>query len=177
MSSIKLTYKKILDDYAGNNPTLFKCIVAIFLNPSFNILFNFRIGQYLFNSKYKFFRVLSSRKRMKLVLKKSCDISFNAVIGKKLRLAHPTSVVIGSGSILKNNIVIYQNVTLGSNGKHEKTYPVIENGVIIYASSTIIGGVTIGENSIIGANTLVNIDVPPNSFAVGIPCRIIKRDK
>ena len=54
-------------------------------------------------------------------------------------------------------------------------YPVIESGVKIFAGAKIIGGITIGENAIIGANAVVNIDVPPNSTAVGIPCKIVSK--
>jgi len=83
--------------------------------------------------------------------------------------------VIGADVVLGNNITIFQNVTLGSDGKRgkEKTYPVIEDNVVIYAGSIIVGKVRIGKNAVVGAKTLVNIDVPPNSLAVGSPCKII----
>ena len=55
------------------------------------------------------------------------------------------------------------------------SYPVIESGVKIFAGAVIIGSVSIGENSIIGANSVVNMNIPPNSVAVGVPCRILKR--
>lgn len=56
-----------------------------------------------------------------------------------------------------------------------KSYPIIEDNVVIYADSIIVGKVRIGENSVVGAKTLVNIDVPPNSLAIGIPCKIINK--
>ena len=177
MSSLKSTYKKILSDYPGNNPTFLKCIIASYLNPSFSVLFSYRVGCYLYHSKNRFFRILASRKRMKLIFKKNCDISFSSSIGNKLRLAHPIGVVIGANVIIGNNVTLFQNVTLGRSGKEgkDKSYPIIEDNSIIYADSIIFGGVRIGENSVIGAKTLVNIDVPPNSLAVGIPCKIFKR--
>jgi len=139
-------------------------------------LFSYRVGCYLYHSKNRFFKILASRKRMKLIFKKNCDISFLSSIGNRLRLAHPIGVVIGANVIIGKNVTIFQNVTLGSTGKfgEDKTYPTIKDNVIIYANSMVIGDVMIGENSVIGANTLVNVDVPPNSLAVGNPCKIIK---
>lgn len=177
MSLLKSTYKLILSDYPGDKPTFLKCFIAWYLNPSFSVLFSYRVGCYLYHSNNRFFRILASRKRMKLIFKKNCDISFFSIIGKGLKLAHPIGVVIGADVVIKNNVTIFQNVTLGSSGKigKEKSYPTIEDNVIIYADSIIVGGVRIGENSVIGAKTLVNIDVPPNSLAVGIPCKIINK--
>lgn len=173
MSSLRKLHKKMLGDYPGKNPTLLRCIIASWLNPSYSVLFTYRIGQYFYYKKNKLCKLISSRKRMKLVFRKNCDISFEAKIGKKLKLTHPTSVVIGAGSIIKDDVTIYQNVTLGSIGGKEKVYPTIENKVKIYANSTIIGGVKVGENAIVGANSVVNIDVPPNAVAIGSPCKII----
>ena len=177
MSSLKSTYKQILSDYPSDNPTFIKCLVARYLNPSYSVLFSYRVGYYLYHSKNRFLRLLASRKRMKLIFKKNCDVSFLSSIGNRLRFAHPIGVVIGAGVVVGNNVTIFQNVTLGSNGKkgQAKSYPIIEDNVVIYADSTIAGKVRIGKNAVIGAKTLVNIDVPSNALAVGIPCKIINK--
>ena len=174
MNSLRSTYKQLLLDYPGDNVTFIKCLIAKYINPGYSF-FTYRIGFYLYHSKYRIFRLLASRKRMKLIFKKICDISFLSTIGNRLKLAHPIGVVIGADVVLGNNITIFQNVTLGSDGKRgkEKTYPVIEDNVVIYAGSIIVGKVRIGKNAVVGAKTLVNIDVPPNSLAVGSPCKII----
>lgn len=179
MNSIRSTYRQILLDYPGNNANLFKCLVAKFLNPSYSVMFSYRLGYYYFHSKNRVFKLISSRKRMKLVFRRNCDISFLSEIGNCLRLPHPVSVVIGAGVKIGNNVTIFQNVTLGSDGKSgkEKRYPVIKDNVIIYADSIVLGNVEIGENAIIGAKTLVNIDIPPNSLAIGVPCKIINKNK
>lgn len=177
MSLLRSTYKQILSDYPYDKSTFLKCLVATYLNPSFSVLFSYRIGYYLYHSKNRFFKFLASRKRMKLIFNKNCDISFLSSIGNRLRLSHPIGVVIGADVIIGNNVTIFHNVTLGSSGKvgEEKSYPIVEDNVIIYADSIVVGKVRIGENSVIGAKTFVNIDVPPNSLAVGIPCKIIKK--
>lgn len=175
MSSFRSTYKQIFLDHPDDNVTLIKCVIAKYINPGYSVLFTYRIGLYLYHSKYKLFRVLALRKRMQLIFKKNCDISFLSRIGNRLRLVHPLGIVIGAGVVIGNNVTIFQNVTLGSDGKRgkQKSYPIIEDGVTIYADSIILGKVRIGKNSVIGAKTLVNVDVPPNSIAVGTPCKII----
>jgi len=112
-----------------------------------------------------------------LIVKRHCDFSYKAKIGKNLRLPHPFGIVIGDGAVIKDNVTIFQQVTLGSHGKkdQEMKYPVIETGAKIYAGAKIIGGVTVGRDAIVGANSVVNIDVPPGATAVGIPCRIINK--
>lgn len=177
MNSLRATYKQILLDYPRGNPTFLKCLVAKYLNPSYSVLFSYRVGFYLFHSKNKLFKLLASRRRMKLIFKKNCDISFLSSIGNGLRLAHPIGVVIGADVEIGRNVSIFQNVTLGSDGKSkkEKSYPIIGDNVIIHADLIVVGKVRIGENSVIGAKTLVNIDVPPNSLAGGIPYKILNK--
>ncbi|MBO3115780.1 serine acetyltransferase [Winogradskyella sp. DF17] len=145
------------------------------LNPSFSALYSYRIGSYYFHSNNRLFKFLGSRMRMKLIFKMNCDISFLAKIGDRLRLPHPLGVVIGAGVEIGNNVIIFQNVTLGSDGKKgkEKSYPKVGDNVIIYADSIILGNVKIGDNSVVGAKTFVTIDVPPNSLVIGNPCKII----
>lgn len=174
-----ITFKQTLVDIRNDFPfssISFKLLLKnYFFSPRFRILLNHRLGKYFSTSKYFLFRQLSLYYKCRLVVKRNCDISYDAVIGKNLRLPHPLGIVIGAGVIIGNNVIIFQQVTFGSHGKRglDFSYPVIENNVKIYAGAKIIGGVTIGENAIIGANAVVNIDVPPNTIAVGVPCKII----
>lgn len=97
------------------------------------------------------------------------DINPGAKIGDSFFIDHATGVVIGETAIIKNNVKIYQGVTLGGLyvAKHlqnTKRHPTIENNVTIYANATILGGKTvIGENSIIGGNAWITSSIPPNS--------------
>ena len=98
------------------------------------------------------------------------DIHPAAQIGNPFFIDHGTGIVIGETSIIKNNVKIYQGVTLGGiQIKKEfadtKRHPTIEDNVTIYANATILGGdIVIGENSIIGANVWITQSVPPNSL-------------
>jgi len=92
---------------------------------------------------------------------------------------HPIGIVIGFNVELGDNCIIYQNVTIGAKDtKHYSTapYPKIGNNVTIYPNSIIFGDVTIGENSVIGAGSVIFKDIPPNSVAVGNPCRILQKN-
>ncbi|WP_435415360.1 serine O-acetyltransferase EpsC [Polaribacter aestuariivivens] len=98
------------------------------------------------------------------------DIHPGAEIGDSFFIDHATGIVIGETTIIKNNVTIFQGVTLGGiqvkkSMASTKRHPTIENNVIIYANATILGGdVVIGENSIIGANVCITETVSPSTI-------------
>lgn len=177
MGRLRNTIKKIKDDFPNSTVSFKSLIVNYFYSPRFRVLLNHRIGKYFYKSKFILFKPISAFYRYRLVVKRNCDISYNAEIGKNLRLPHPIGIVIGDGVIIKDNVIVFQQVTFGSHGKkgYEKSYPTVENGVKIYSGAKIIGGITVGENAVIGANAVVLIDVPSNSVAMGIPAKIINK--
>ncbi|MDT0539662.1 MULTISPECIES: serine O-acetyltransferase EpsC [Croceitalea] len=103
------------------------------------------------------------------------DINPGATIGASFFIDHATGVVIGETALIKDNVKLYQGVTLGAlfvNKSLQKTkrHPTIESNVTIYANATILGGDTvIGENSIIGGNAWLTKSVPPNSTVYHTP--------
>ncbi|MFH0828174.1 MAG: serine O-acetyltransferase EpsC [Candidatus Omnitrophota bacterium] len=105
------------------------------------------------------------------------EIHPGAVIGKDFFIDHGMGVVIGETSIIGNNVLLYQGVTLGGTGLEKgKRHPTIGNNVVIGAGAKVLGNITIGDNSYIGSNAVVIKDVPPNSTVVGVPGRITKQD-
>lgn len=176
--TLKQTLAEIKGDLPKSEFTINSFLKSYLFSPSFRVLLNHRIGKYFSNSSNFFIRQIGNYYRVRIVVKRSCDISYNSKIGRNLRLPHPIGIVIGDGVEIKDNVMVFQQVTFGSHGKKglKKGYPVIQNGVKIYSGAKIIGDITIGENAIIGANSLVNIDVPPNCIAVGIPCKIIDKN-
>ena len=102
--------------------------------------------------------------------KTGIDIHPGATIGKKVYIDHGTGIVIGETTVIGNNVKIYQGVTLGAlyvekNLQNTKRHPSIEDDVIIYAGSTILGGDTVvGRNTIIGGNVWLTESVAPNSI-------------
>lgn len=105
------------------------------------------------------------------------EIHPGARIGEEFFIDHGMGVVIGETTIIGNNCLLYQGVTLGGTGKiHGKRHPTIGNNVVIGTGAKVLGNIAIGDNSYIGANAVVITDVPPNSTVVGVPGRITKQD-
>jgi serine O-acetyltransferase len=105
------------------------------------------------------------------------EIHPGAVIGQRLFIDHGMGVVIGETCEIGNNVTIYQGVTLGGTGKEKgKRHPTIEDNVLIASGAKVLGSMTIGKNSRIGAGSVVLNEVPPNSTVVGIPGRVVMQD-
>lgn len=86
-------------------------------------------------------------------------------------------MVIGETTIIGNNVTLYQGVTLGGTGNETgKRHPTIEDNVMISSGAKVLGSITIGKNSKIGAGSVVVSDVPPNSTVVGVPGKVVKQD-
>jgi len=104
------------------------------------------------------------------------DIHPGAKIGENVFIDHGIGVVIGETTIIGDNVTIYQGVTLGGVSLNPgKRHPTVEENVTIGAGAKILGNITIGKESRIGANSVVVKDVPPYSTVVGIPGKVIKR--
>ena len=102
------------------------------------------------------------------------DIHPGATLGRRLFIDHATGVVIGETAIVGNDVTMYQGVTLGGTGKqHGKRHPTICNQVFIGNNANVLGNITVGENSRVGAGSVVLTDVPPNSTVVGVPAHIV----
>lgn len=106
------------------------------------------------------------------------DIHPGATIGHRVFIDHGTGVVIGETSIIGDDVLIYQGVTLGGVSlKVGKRHPTLEKGVVVGAGAKILGNITIGEYSKIGANSVVVKKVPAHSTAVGIPARVVDKGR
>src|SRR5664279_482691 len=99
------------------------------------------------------------------------DIDPNATIGERLMLPHPNGVIVHAGSVIGDDCLIMQQVTIGQLSDIDA--PVIGSRVYVGAGAKILGKVTIGDGARIGANAVVLCDVPDNWTAVGIPARLI----
>lgn len=146
----------------------------VLLYPSFKVMLHYRLAHKLYEKKMYFLaRYISQR----AVRRTGIEIHPGAVIGEGLFIDHGTGVIIGETTIIGNNVTLYQGVTLGGTGKeHGKRHPTIQDNVMISAGAKVLGSFTVGENSKIGAGSVVLAEVPPNCTVVGVPGRIVKRD-
>ena len=102
------------------------------------------------------------------------EIHPGATIGKGLFIDHGTGIVIGETAELGNNVTLYQGVTLGGTGKEKgKRHPTIGDNVVVASGAKVLGSFLVGENSKIGAGSVVLKAVPPNSTVVGIPGQVV----
>jgi len=105
------------------------------------------------------------------------EIHPGATIGRRLFIDHGAGVVIGETAIVASDVTMYQGVTLGGTGKQTgKRHPTVCSGVFIGNNANILGNITVGENSRVGAGSVVLADVPPNSTVVGVPAHIVYRN-
>lgn len=151
-----------------------KSPMEVLLYPSFRVMLSYRRAhrQYL-KGHYFRARYISQRAARKTGI----EIHPGATIGKGFFIDHGSGVIIGETAIVGDNVTMYQGVTLGGTGKETgKRHPTIGDNVMISAGAKIIGSFTVGENSKIGAGSVVIEAVPPNCTVVGVPGRIVKRD-
>jgi serine O-acetyltransferase len=101
-----------------------------------------------------------------------------AKIGRRFFIDHGTGVVIGETAEIGDDCVLFHNVTLGGTGQHRgKRHPTLGDGVLVGTSATLLGPITVGSNTKVGANSFIRMhDVPPNCTAAGAPAAIVKRD-
>ena len=156
-----------------NDPAAHSCGEVIFCYPAIRAITNYRMAHKLFQLDVPLIpRFISEMAHSETGI----DIHPQAEIGENFTIDHGTGVVIGSTSIIGNNVKIYQGVTLGAksfpldeNGNPIRgipRHPIVEDDVVIYAGATILGRITIGEGSVIGGNVWVTKDVPPYSKLV-----------
>lgn len=105
------------------------------------------------------------------------EIHPGAKIGRRFFIDHGMGVVIGETCEIGDNVTIYQGVTLGGTGKEKgKRHPTIKDNALIATGAKVLGSITVGENSKIGAGSVVLKDIPSNSTVVGIPGKVVIRD-
>ena len=169
-------FKLIKEDFTNvkrNDPALHSTFELFFNYPGLWALFFYRISHKLYGLGLRFLpRFISAIGQFLTVI----DIHPASQIGRRVFIDHGMGVVIGETAIIEDDVLIYQQVTLGGVSTTKgKRHPTIEKGSVIGAGAKVLGNITIGANSKVGANSVVVKNVPPNSTAVGIPARVLKR--
>lgn len=105
------------------------------------------------------------------------EIHPGAVIGKGLFIDHGSGIVIGETVEIGDDCTLFQGVTLGGTGKDKgKRHPTLGNNVLVGSGARVLGPFKLGDNVKVAANAVVLEEIPPNSTAVGVPARVVRRD-
>ncbi len=146
-----------------------KSSIEVILYPTFWAILSHRMSHFLYKKRLYFIARFISQVSRWLT---GIEIHPGAIIGKGLFIDHGMGVVIGETCEIGDNVTIYQGVTLGGTGKDiGKRHPTIGNNVLIGAGAKVLGPFKVGDNSRIGAGSVVLKEVPPFTTVVGVPAK------
>ncbi|MGP3562075.1 MULTISPECIES: serine O-acetyltransferase [Geobacillus] len=168
------TLKEDIEVIFDQDPAARSYLEVILTYSGLHAIWAHRVAHALYKRKFFFLaRLVSQISRFFTGI----EIHPGAKIGRRFFIDHGMGVVIGETCEIGDNVTVYQGVTLGGTGKEKgKRHPTIKDNCLIAAGAKVLGSITIGENSKIGAGSVVLKDVPPNSTVVGIPGRVVVRD-
>jgi len=156
------------------DPAAKNVLEVLLCYPGLHAIWFYRVAHRLYRRRlFTAARLLSHLAR----LLTGIEIHPGAKIGRGFFIDHGAGVVIGETTEIMDNVSLYQGVTLGGTGKDKgKRHPTIGNNVVISAGAKVLGSFTVGDNSKIGAGSVVLKPVPPNCTVVGVPGRVVVRD-
>ncbi len=157
------------------DPAARSALEVVLAYPGLHAIWHYRVAHWLWSHNLRLpARLLSEWARWITGI----EIHPGATIGRRLFIDHGMGVVIGETCEIGEDVLIYQGVTLGGTSlKKEKRHPTIEDHVMISSGAAVIGPVTIGQGSRIGAGAVVVSSAPPYSTIVGIPGKVVERDR
>lgn len=155
-----------------NDPAARTSLEVVLAYPGVHAIWFHRAAHWCWNHGMKLLgRLISEHSRFVTGI----EIHPGATIGRRLFIDHGMGVVVGETAEIGDDVLIYQGVTLGGTSlKKEKRHPTIEDHVMVSAGASVIGPVTIGRGSRIGAGAVVVSSAPPYSTIVGIPGKVIE---
>jgi serine O-acetyltransferase len=167
-----------IDSVMQRDPAAQSKLQVFLCSPGLHAVWSHRLNHWLWRHGWRLTaRVLSQFTRFWT----GVEIHPGALLGRRLLIDHGMGVVIGETAIVSSDVTLYQGVTLGGTGsdsdsKKAKRHPTLCEGVFVGSNANILGDITIGANSRVGAGSVVLRDVPPNSTVVGVPAHIIYRN-
>ena len=164
-------FKEFLYIYKKKDPASRSYLEILTCYPGLHATFFYKISNFFWKLNLKLIaRMISHISRFLTGI----EIHPAVKIGKNIFIDHGMGVVIGETTIIGDNVSIYQGVTLGgTKWEKKKRHPTINDNVIIGAGAKVLGPISVGKNSRIGANSVVTRNVPSNSTVIGIPARVI----
>ncbi|WP_138496062.1 serine O-acetyltransferase [Paenibacillus pinistramenti] len=167
------SFKSDIQAVFENDPAARGWFEVVFTYSGLHAIWNHRIAHKFYQKGwYTVARIISQASRFFTGI----EIHPGAVIGERLFIDHGMGVVIGETCVIGDDVVLYQGVTLGGSGKEKgKRHPTIGNNVVIGSGAKVLGSFKVGDQSNIGANSVVLQEVPPNTTVVGIPGKVVKQ--
>src|SRR3712207_2818692 len=156
-----------LDNVLKKDPAARNKLEVFLLYPSVHAIIMYRITHFLYTKNLFFLaRLLSQISRFFTGI----EIHPGAKIGKGFFIDHGMGVVIGETAEVGDNVTLFHGTTLGGTGKDKgKRHPTLGNNILVGSGAKILGPINIGDNSKVGANSVVLKDIPEGSTVVGIP--------
>ena len=176
MRLIKKVFSQIKEDIQTiyeKDPAAENILEVLFCYPGLHALIMHRIAHKLNYWKIPLIpRAISNISRFFTGI----EIHPAARIGRRFFIDHRMGVVIGATTIIGDDVLLYQGVTLGGTGnEHGKRHPTLGSNIVVGAGAKVLGNIEIGNNSRIGAGSVVIDDVPENSTVIGVPGRVVKQ--
>ena len=169
------TLKENINSVYERDPAARSTLEVLLCYPGLHAVYFHKLSHFLWEHKLRLLARLISQFARFIT---GIEIHPGAKIGKRFFIDHGMGVVIGETAEIGDDVTIYHGVTLGGTSwKKEKRHPTIENNVMIGVGAKILGPLTVGHDSKIGANSVVVNGVPPHSTVVGIPAKSAKRDE
>lgn len=161
-----------IDVIFREDPAATSVLEVLLCYPGLHAILLHRLGHWLYRIKLRLLaRIISQVARVITGI----EIHPGATIGRRFFIDHGMGVVVGETTIIGDDVILYQGVTLGGTGKERgKRHPTIGNQVVVGTGAKVLGNITIGNNVKIGAGSVVVHSVPDDSTVVGIPGRIVK---
>ena len=171
---VLLFFRREIFAIKASDPAAKSLLEVVLLYPGLHAIVAYRVANVLWRMHVPFFpRLISQTARFFTGI----EIHPGARIGGSFFIDHGMGVVIGETSVIGDNVTIYQGVTLGGTGKETgKRHPTLGDNIVVGTGAKILGNITVGNNSYIGANAVVLKSVPPNSTVVGVPGHVTKQD-
>ncbi|PWA12974.1 serine O-acetyltransferase [Pueribacillus theae] len=170
-------FKRLREDIEAvfeNDPAARSVLEVILTYSGLHAIWSHHIAHWFWRKRLFFLARLTSQVSRFFT---GIEIHPGAKIGRRLFIDHGMGIVIGETCDIGDDVIIFQGVTLGGTGKEKgKRHPTVKNNVMISTGAKVIGSITLGENSKIGAGSVVLKDVPPNSTVVGIPGKVVIQD-
>jgi serine O-acetyltransferase len=166
--------KEDIDNIFENDPAARSVLEVVLTYSGLHAIWSHRVAHWFF--KRKFFFIARSISQISRFFT-GIEIHPGAKIGRRFFIDHGMGVVIGETCEIGNDVTLYQGVTLGGTGKEKgKRHPTLQDGVLVATGAKVLGSITIGAHSKIGAGSVVLKEVPPNATVVGIPGKVVMID-